>query len=397
MIFSLGTRILKQVDARLLWKLGYNLGWKGMKAVSKHKKRLKNGELYPAFMMISITDNCNLNCQGCWVTINNQSKGMDMETLNNIIVSSKKKGSYFFGLLGGEPLMYPHLMEVIEQHPDCYFQMFTNGTLLTDEVAQKLRKLGNVSPLISVEGLQDVSDIRRGANNVYGRTMHGIEASTKNKLFTGVATSVCKSNFKDLVNEEFVNSCIKKGIHYLWFYIYRPVGERPNTDLALSEEEILELRQFMVDIRVKAPLMIIDTYWDEKGQAICPGALGLSHHINPYGDIEFCPPIQFAGETVGDGSDIANIIENSKFIAGLRKGINECTQGCILLDNPQELYTILKDVSAYDSSKRNASFKELNKMKPCAGHHIPGKEIPEKSWVYRFAKKHSFFGFGAYG
>ncbi|MDM8160843.1 radical SAM protein [Labilibaculum sp. K2S] len=397
MLFSLGTRILKQVDARLLWKLGYNLGWKGMKAVSKHKKRLKNGELYPAFLMISITDNCNLNCQGCWVTINNQSKGMDMETLENIIVSSKKKGSYFFGLLGGEPLMYPHLMEVIERHPDCYFQMFTNGTLLTDEVAQKLRKLGNVSPLISVEGLQDVSDIRRGASNVYGRTMTGIEASTRNKLFTGVATSVCKSNFKDLVSEEFVNSCIKKGIHYLWFYIYRPVGERPNTDLALSEEEILELRQFMVDIRVKAPLMIIDTYWDEKGQAICPGALGLSHHINPYGDIEFCPPIQFAGETVGDGSDIVNIIENSKFIGGLRKSINDCTQGCILLDNPQELHTILKGVNAYDSSKRSSSFEELNKMKPCAGHHIPGKEIPEKSWVYRFAKKYSFFGFGAYG
>lgn len=381
----------------MLWKLGYNLGWKGMKAVSKHKKRLKNGELYPAFLMISITDNCNLNCQGCWVTINNQSKGMDMETLENIIVSSKKKGSYFFGLLGGEPLMYPHLMEVIERHPDCYFQMFTNGTLLTDEVAQKLRKLGNVSPLISVEGLQDVSDIRRGASNVYGRTMTGIEASTRNKLFTGVATSVCKSNFKDLVSEEFVNSCIKKGIHYLWFYIYRPVGERPNTDLALSEEEILELRQFMVDIRVKAPLMIIDTYWDEKGQAICPGALGLSHHINPYGDIEFCPPIQFAGETVGDGSDIVNIIENSKFIGGLRKSINDCTQGCILLDNPQELHTILKGVNAYDSSKRSSSFEELNKMKPCAGHHIPGKEIPEKSWVYRFAKKYSFFGFGAYG
>ncbi|PKQ61545.1 hypothetical protein BZG02_15250 [Labilibaculum filiforme] len=397
MIFSLGTRILKQVDARLLWKLGYNLGWKGMKAVAKHKKRLKNGELFPAFMMISITDNCNLNCQGCWVTINNQSKGMNMETLENIIVSSKNKGSYFFGLLGGEPLMYPHLMEVIERHPDCYFQMFTNGTLLTDEVAKKLRKFGNVSPLISVEGLQDVSDIRRGANNVYSRSMAGIEAATKNKLFTGVATSVCKSNFKDLVNEEFVNSCIKKGIHYLWFYIYRPVGERPNTDLALSEAEILELRQFMVDIRVKAPLMIIDTYWDEKGQAICPGALGLSHHINPYGDIEFCPPIQFAGETVGDGSDIANIIEKSKFIGGLRKGINECTQGCILLDNPEQLHRLLKDVNAYDSSKRSTSYKELQQMKPCAGHHIPGKEIPEKSWLYRFAKKYSFFGFGAYG
>lgn len=381
----------------MLWKLGYNLGWKGMKAVAFHKKRLKKGELYPAFMMISVTDNCNLNCQGCWVTINNQSKGMDVETLENIIVSSKKKGSYFFGLLGGEPLLYPHLMDVIERHPDCYFQLFTNGTLLTDEIAQRLRKLGNVSPLISVEGLQDVSDIRRGANNVYGRTMTGIESATKNKLFTGVAASICKSNFKDLVNEEFVNSCIKKGIHYLWFYIYRPVGERPTTELALSEEEILQLRQFMVDIRVKAPLLIIDTYWDEKGQALCPGAIGLSHHINPYGDIEFCPPIQFAGETVGDGSNIANVIEDSKFIGGLRKGINERTKGCILLDDPEHLHKMLRDVNAYDSSKRNKSYEELKQMRPCAGHHIPGKEIPEKSWVYRFAKKHSFFGFGAYG
>lgn len=397
MLFSLGTRILKQVDARLLWKLGYNLGWKGMKAVAFHKKRLKKGELYPAFMMISVTDNCNLNCQGCWVTINNQSKGMDIETLENIIISSKKKGSYFFGLLGGEPLLYPHLMDVIERHLDCYFQLFTNGTLLTDEIAQRLRKLGNVSPLISVEGLKDVSDVRRGANNVYGRTMTGIESATKNKLFTGVAASICKSNFKDLVNEEFVNSCIKKGIHYLWFYIYRPVGERPTTELALSEEEILQLRQFMVDIRVKAPLLIIDTYWDEKGQALCPGAIGLSHHINPYGDIEFCPPIQFAGETVGDGSNIANVIENSKFIGGLRKGINERTKGCILLDDPEHLHKMLRDVNAYDSSKRNKSYEELKQMRPCAGHHIPGKEIPEKSWVYRFAKKHSFFGFGAYG
>ena len=28
--------------------------------------------------------------------------------------------------------------------------------------------------------------------------------------------------------------------------------------------------------------------------------------------------------------------------------------------------------------------------------HNPGNEIPEKHWLYRFAKKHWFFGFGAY-
>jgi hypothetical protein len=28
--------------------------------------------------------------------------------------------------------------------------------------------------------------------------------------------------------------------------------------------------------------------------------------------------------------------------------------------------------------------------------HHPGHEIPEANWAYRFAKKHWFFGFGAY-
>ncbi|NJO91360.1 MAG: radical SAM protein [Chloroflexia bacterium] len=397
MILSYGFRVLKQVDKRLLWKASYNLGWKAMQAINKYKKRLKKGELFPAFLMISVTNQCNLKCQGCWVSIDNNSRGMSPETLNNIIESSKKKGSCFFGILGGEPIMYPHLIEVLEKHPDCYFQLFTNGTLLTDEVARKLRKLGNVSPLISIEGLEDVSDVRRGANRVYDRSMNGINACTQNKLLTGVATSVCKSNFQDLVSEEFVNKCIKKGVHYLWYYIYRPVGSNPCDELALSEEEILKLREFIVNIRLKAPIMVIDTYWDDKGKALCPGAVGISHHINSYGDIELCPPVQFALDNVNDGKMLVETIENSTFLRGLRKDIPQKTQGCILLDAPEALVEMIEKSGAYDSSKRESALKELKDMNKLPGHHIPDKEIPEKSWMYRFAKRNWFFGFGAYG
>ncbi|TAJ11612.1 radical SAM protein [Marinilabiliaceae bacterium JC017] len=397
MIFSLGKRMFKEVDRRLLWKFAYNLGWKGMVAVSRYKRRLKKGEPFPAFMMISVTDCCNLKCQGCWVTVKSKSDGMPVDTLNNIIKAAKRKGSYYFGLLGGEPLMYPHLLDTIEAHPDCYFQLFTNGTLLTDAIARRMRQLGNVTPLISVEGLKEVSDVRRGAREVYGRTMAGIEASKKNRLITGVAASICKSNFKDLVNEEFVNRCVQKGIHYLWFYIYRPVGARPTPELALSEEEILYLRRFMVDIRTTTPLIIIDTYWDENGKALCPGAIGLSHHINPAGDIEFCPPIQFACENVGNGENIQAIFENSHFLKEMRSRIADRTPGCILLEDPDYLYQVVEDLKAYDSSKRDTAYVELKRMTVCPGHHIPSNEIPEKSWFYKFAKKNAFFGLGAYG
>ncbi len=397
MILSYGFRVFKQVDKRLLWKATYNLGWKAMRAINKYKKRLKNNELFPAFLMISVTNQCNLKCQGCWVSIDNASRGMNPETLNKIIEESKRKGSYFFGILGGEPIMYPHLIEVLEKHPDCYFQLFTNGTLITDEVGKKLRKLGNVSPLISIEGLADVSDIRRGANKVYDRSMIGIESCTNNKLLTGVATSVCKSNFKDLVNEEFVNKCVERGIHYLWYYIYRPVGSNPSNELALSEEEILELREFMVNIRLKAPIMIIDTYWDDKGKALCPGAVGISHHINAQGDIELCPPVQFALDNVNGGKNLVDTIEESIFLRNLRQQIPQKTQGCILLDDPGSLAEMIEKTNAYDSSMRESALNELKKMQKMPGHHIPGKEIPEKNWMYKFAKRNWFFGFGAYG
>ena len=39
---------------------------------------------------------------------------------------------------------------------------------------------------------------------------------------------------------------------------------------------------------------------------------------------------------------------------------------------------------------------ELDSMAPRPSHYAPGQEIPEKSWFYRFAKKHFFNDFGAY-
>jgi hypothetical protein len=39
---------------------------------------------------------------------------------------------------------------------------------------------------------------------------------------------------------------------------------------------------------------------------------------------------------------------------------------------------------------------EIESLVPRHSQHNPGNEVPEDNWVYRFAKKHWFFGFGAY-
>jgi MoaA/NifB/PqqE/SkfB family radical SAM enzyme len=260
-----------------------------------------------------------------------------------------------------------------------------------------MARLGNITPLISLEGLEEVSDERRGGSKVYERSLAGLEHCRKAKLLTGVATSVCKSNFKDLVTDKFAQDLSRLGAHYLWYYIYRPVGPDPSPALCLSAEEVLTLRQFLVDLRSRAPLIIVDAYWDHEGRALCPAATGISHHIGPGGDIEPCPPVQFSRENVLDHTELSKQIESSRFLESFRQFSSSSTRGCVLMDCPAQLHDFMRQQDARDSSGRGSSFAELLNMQCRPGHHQPGKEIPEKHWAYRFAKKHWFFGFGAYG
>lgn len=397
MILQFTRRMLTEIDKRLLFKFVYNFGWKGMKAVNHFNRRLKRGVHFPAFLFLSITNNCNLKCQGCWVSPTKPARELDLQTLNQIINEAKKFGSYFYGILGGEPLMYPKLIELFKAHPDCYFLLFTNGTLLNEENIEQMHQAGNVSPLISIEGNEVVSDERRGGKNVFSRSMQGLDACIKRGLITGVATSVCKSNIDDLANEKFVHELVKRGVHYLWYYIYRPVGPQPTPELILSEEQVIQLRKFMVDIRSQVPMLVVDSYWDHEGKALCPAAVGIGHHINSNGDVELCPPIQFAKENIKQEKNLETIFRQSTFIKAFREKASEASRGCIIMENPELLKQIVVENGAYDSSRRNSALQELSSILPCTSHAMAGHEIPEKYWVYKFAKKNWFWGFGAYG
>ena len=94
---------------------------------------------------------------------------MSLDELNRIVSDAKAHGNAYFGILGGEPFLHPQLLDLFAAHPDCYFQVFTNGQLITDDVARTLARLGNVTPLLSIEGSEVVSDERRGRTQVLTR------------------------------------------------------------------------------------------------------------------------------------------------------------------------------------------------------------------------------------
>ena len=388
-------RTLRSANKRCIAKFCWNFGVKGMLSVEKFKRRIKRGEFFPPFLYVSILNTCNLRCQGCWVDVE-EKDAIDLDTLNRTITDAKRHGNAFFGILGGEPFMHPQLLDLLAAHPDCYFQVFTNGQLITEKTAKRLREIGNATPLISIEGREITSDERRGKKEVFTRTLRGLDNCLREGLLTGVATSLCQSNIDELLNEEWLGELIKRGVHYAWYHTYRPVGPKPNFDLALRPEQLVRVRKFVVEMRAKLPIAIIDAYYDGEGQALCPMSTGVSHHIGPKGDIEPCPIIQFATENIRDARGIYATMRDSVFLKDFRELCAQHTRGCVVLERPDLVKDLVVKHGARDTTVRGTAMAELEAMTPRFSQWLPGEEIPEKHWMYRLAKKYWFSDFGAY-
>jgi MoaA/NifB/PqqE/SkfB family radical SAM enzyme len=400
MFLKMAKRLLLETDKRLLWKLMWNMGFKGMLSVQRHKERLKRGQVFPPFLYVSIINSCNLRCQGCWVDVAHKQEIIQPEAFGKLVREARAMGNVFFGIVGGEPFMHPHLLDMLAEHPDCYFQIFTNGQFITEERARRMRQLGNVTPLISVEGNEIVSDERRGRRGVFGKTLQGIHSAIKHKVFTGVCTSLCQTNFADLLTESWIDRLIEMGVMYTWYHVYRPMGPDANPQLCLTPEQQLAARRFVVEMRAKKPIIIIDAYYDGEGRALCPAATGITHHINPWGDIEPCPIVQFTRESIhateGDGRSLREKFLRSEFLRDFRDLARSTTRGCIVLERPDLLKQLVEKHAARDATARGTALQELAAMQVRPSQYNPGNELPEKNWLYRLAKRFWFNDFGAY-
>lgn len=396
MIVSLTSRMLRTVDPQCLAKIAWNFGFKGARSVLLFQKRMKQGVYFPPFLYLSILNSCNLRCQGCWVDVEAPRNAIDLDTLNRTVKDAMAHGNSFFGILGGEPFMHPELLDFLAQHPGAYFQVFTNGQLITEKTARALRQLGNATPLVSVEGTSTVSDERRGNKNVLHRTMRGLQNCLDQKLLTGVATSLCQTNIDDLLSTTWLQRLIDMGVHYTWYHTYRPVGPKISAELALTPEQITRVRRFITEQRARMPIAIVDAYYDHAGKALCPMATGISHHVSPTGAIEPCPIIQFATENIKDERGIYETLTTSAFLKDFRETAAKHTRGCVVLERPDLVEALAAKHGAKDTTVRQTALAELRSMTPRPSQWIKEEQIPEKHWMYKIAKRFFYHDFGVY-
>jgi MoaA/NifB/PqqE/SkfB family radical SAM enzyme len=395
MLLKLAWRALTELSPRLAVNAAYLWVWKGLLAVRAYKKRLANGELYPPFMFVALTNTCNLRCHGCWVEKEGTAYHILAKDLDALINSGKKQSAYYYTLLGGEPFMYKGIWDVFRRHRDCYFQTITNGMLFTEANADRVAAAGNVTPLISIDGLQFNNDKRRG-EGVFESALEGMARLKKRGVLFGTACTITSENLQEVLSDDYLRDMIRRGCMYIWYYVYRPVGEDPHPEYCLTPEQLVEARKRMIALRRRHPIIIIDSYWTADGEAFCPAAVGLGFHVGPRGSIEICPPLSFATDLLGDNKgDVYRTINNSAFLRGFEKFVKERTKGCVILEHPQELVEYIRGHGAKDYSGRPDALSEINAGTPRHSQHLPGQEVPEDYWVYRLLKKNVFFGMGA--
>jgi MoaA/NifB/PqqE/SkfB family radical SAM enzyme len=311
----------------------------------------------PWFFVISPTAKCNLTCVGCYAGNYSKQEDLSFELVDRIFNEAKDLGIYFVTVSGGEPFMWPHLLDIMEKHHDMFFQIYTNGTLITKDVANRLGKLGNAAPAISIEGFEKETDARRG-EGTFKRIMEAMDNLRNAGVPFGFSATPTKLNIETLMSDEFIDLMIEKGCSIGWFFQYVPIGRKPDVSLMATPEQRFRLRRRSIEIRNTKPIFIGD-FWNDGpyvGGCICGARQAGYFHINCHGDVEPCVFLQFSVDNIKD-KKLIDVIQSPFFKAfqeaqPYRENNNLLTP-CALIDNPQVLRDIVTKFNAkpsYNSS-----------------------------------------------
>lgn len=137
------------------------------------------------------------------------------------------------------------------------FTPFTSGLLLTEEIADRLKKCANVFPMLSVEGFEEDTDARRG-KGTYKKVLHAMDLLHERGLLFGVSSAVTTTNFNTVTSEEFTDMLIEKGSKMSWYFLFMPVGGGEDLDMMLTAEQRLELGRRTRRIRTEKQYFTID-------------------------------------------------------------------------------------------------------------------------------------------
>ena len=203
-----------------------------------------------------LSENCNLKCLHCYQE-NHKPIQLSYEQLEkiykqykNLLKKLKMKGH--INITGGEPLCNPHLFKILDlikkDEKLISFSILTNGTLITENIAKKIKSYNPYYVQVSLEGGQKTNDYIRG-KGTYKKIAKGIKNLKKYNIFTSISFTATTLNYKEF--PKVVSYAKKYKVDNVWSDRYIPLGDSEDKNLALNVSQTQEYLSIMAKERLK--------------------------------------------------------------------------------------------------------------------------------------------------
>lgn len=287
----------------------------------------------PPFCIFSVTWKCNLQCVGCCAKDYAHKEDMSLDVLRKTIEDAVQVGTYFFMIVGGEPLTVSGLIDMLGGIKNAIFLLFTNGTLINESKIESIKKYVNIIPVISIEGDIKLSDIRRG-HGVGEKIVEAIELFKKRKIAFGFSTMATHTNLDYITTREYFEKLRKFGALFGFIIDYIPFKNTLNEDFLLTKEDFVKKRNNLELRKKDVNLMILNFPADEYHHEGCGSAGKDFVHINADGFVEPCPFSHYAVDNIKTKKYLEVLQSNFfKRLRELTKRRNNEGGLCLLFEN----------------------------------------------------------------
>jgi radical SAM protein with 4Fe4S-binding SPASM domain len=218
--------------------------------------------IHPPFMVsYGITTKCNLKCKHCYSESVDQAAPDELTTQEtfHLIDDLSKWGIGLLIIDGGEPLCREDLLDVVKYASSKGIRttIGSNGTLIDEPMARKMREVGVMSVAISVDGADaQTHDAFRGISGAFEQTLRGIEACHNAGLPFQLNMTIRKDTLSQL--GDMLRLAVEHGANAVELFDLVAAGRAKEEcrDQVLSPDERRQAMELLADAQRDYPLII---------------------------------------------------------------------------------------------------------------------------------------------
>ena len=249
----------------------------------------------PIIVYFKVTGCCNLMCSFCSQT-DLKKKNMDIDKAKKLLSELKETGVVSINYTGGEPLVYPKILELVKYGNELGFEqtLVTNGInlLKNEEVLKYINTIG-----ISLHGKPDIHDKLCNKKGTFKLIENNIDTIQKNypKILININCTLTKENINEKNILFLKDFCKKKNIKLCF-------GRLNYLGLA-SKNEIINPNDYLSLIHnikneysnISISNCVASCTCDEKYKYLnhACGAGTTIFSIEPNGDVKICPSSKY--------------------------------------------------------------------------------------------------------